>query len=57
MSVIARLRPELIRIAPPWHSFSETITGLVDLLVGARAIPPECTSEAVRAVAAREAEG
>jgi mannitol/fructose-specific phosphotransferase system IIA component (Ntr-type) len=57
MSVIARLRPELIRIAPPWQSFSETIAGLVEALVAARAIPADCASDAIRAVAARERAG
>src|SRR5882724_4462300 len=28
MSFVARLRPELIRVAPPWRTFEETIAGL-----------------------------
>jgi mannitol/fructose-specific phosphotransferase system IIA component (Ntr-type) len=56
MSFVLRLRPELIAVAPPWHSFRETVEGLVDRLVTAGAIPADGASAAVRAVIAREAE-
>jgi len=56
MSFVSRLRPELIAIAPPWRGFPDTIGGLVDTLVGARAVPEAQRAEAVRAVVAREAE-
>src|SRR5262245_46624564 len=56
MSFVARLRPELIRIAPPWRSFPDTIAGMVDALVHAGALPPDCATPAVEAVVAREAE-
>ena len=56
MSFVSRLRPELIAIAPPWRGFPDTIGGLVDALVGARAVPEAQRAEAVRAVVAREAE-
>jgi nitrogen PTS system EIIA component len=57
MSVLARLRPEFIRIAPPWHTFLETIEGLVEALVAGRAIPGPSRPAAVKAVVAREDEG
>jgi mannitol/fructose-specific phosphotransferase system IIA component (Ntr-type) len=56
MTVLARLRPELIRIAPPWHTFPEAIEGLIETLALGRALPPGCEAAAIRAVAAREAE-
>jgi mannitol/fructose-specific phosphotransferase system IIA component (Ntr-type) len=56
MSFVSRLRPELIAIAPPWRGFPDTIEGLVDALVDARAVPEAQRAEAVRAVVAREAE-
>jgi len=56
MSFIARLRPELIRIAPPWRSFPETVAGLVAALVTACALPAGAEAAAVEAVTAREAE-
>ena len=56
MSVLARLRPELIAIAPPWHGFRDTVTGLVGLLVHAGAFPPAREDDAVRAVITREHE-
>src|SRR5262249_60388961 len=55
MSFVSRLRPELIAIAPPWRGFPDTIGGLVDTLVGARAVPEAQRAGAVRAVVAREA--
>jgi len=54
MSFVARLRPELISVAPPWRSFDETIAGLAATLAGARLLPSAAESSAVRAVAARE---
>src|SRR5438067_288967 len=39
MSFVARLRPELIRVAPPWRTFEETISGLVAVLAGERLLP------------------
>lgn len=56
MSFVARLRPELIRIAPPWRSFPETIQGLVDTLTAAGALAPAAAAAAAAAVIAREAE-
>ena len=56
MSFVARLRPELIAIAPSWRGLRETVTGLVGLLVSGGAIPPAREAEAVRGVLAREAE-
>jgi mannitol/fructose-specific phosphotransferase system IIA component (Ntr-type) len=56
MTVVAHLRPELIRIAPPWRTFSETISGLVASLVAAGLLAADEATEAVRAVTAREAE-
>jgi len=38
-SQLARLRPDLIAIAPPWHGFRDTAAGLVAMLVHANAIP------------------
>ena len=54
MHFVSRLRPELIRVAPPWATFDETIAGMVSMLVAARALPPESEAAAVRAVTARE---
>jgi len=54
MSFVARIRPELIRIAPPWRTFTDTITGLVETLAAARALPPDSEATAVSAIAARE---
>jgi len=55
MSFVARLRPELIRVAPPWRTFEETIAGLVALLVGERLLPAAVEGAAFQAVTAREA--
>jgi mannitol/fructose-specific phosphotransferase system IIA component (Ntr-type) len=55
MHFVSRLRPELIRVAPPWATFDETIAGMVSMLVAARALPPRSEAAAVRAVTAREA--
>jgi PTS system nitrogen regulatory IIA component len=56
MSFVARLRPELIAIAPPWRGLREAVSGLVGLLVAGGAVPAARADEAVRAVLAREAE-
>jgi len=55
MSFVARLRPELIRVAPPWRTFTETITGLVEMLSAAGALPADSEAAAISAVTAREA--
>ncbi len=57
MHFLSRLRPELIRVAPPWKTFDETIAGMVALLTAARALPCGYEDFAVRAVTAREAAG
>src|SRR5207244_13377197 len=55
MSFVARLRPELIRVAPPWRTFEETISGLVAVLAGERLLPAGAEPAAIRAATAREA--
>ena len=55
MHFVSRLRPELIRVAPPWATFDETIAGMVAMLVAARALPLRSEVAAVRAVTTREA--
>src|SRR5438105_13282083 len=55
MSFVARLRPELIRVAPPWRTFEETIAGLVAVLAGERLLPAAAEGAAIQAVTAREA--
>src|SRR2546428_13284637 len=55
MSFVARLRPELIRVAPPWRTFEETIAGLVAVLAGERLLPAAAEAAAIQAVTAREA--
>ena len=56
MSFVARLRPELIRVNPPWRTFAETITGLAATLAAAHLLPVGSEAAAVAAVTAREAE-
>lgn len=56
MSFVARLRPELIRIDPPWHTFGDTIEGLVGMLVETRALKSDAAPAARQAVETREAE-
>jgi len=56
VSFVARLRPELIRIEPPWQTFAETIDGMVGVLVDGRALKPDAAAVARQAVEAREAE-
>jgi len=55
MSFAARLRPGLIRVAPPWRTFEETIAGLVVLLAGEGLLPAASEAAAIQAVTAREA--
>ena len=55
MNVAAHLRPELIRVAPPWSSFDQTVSGLVQLLVEGGALPATSADDAVHAVSEREA--
>jgi len=54
MRFLGRLKPGLIRVTPPWQSFAETVTGLVDTLAQERQLPPGCAAAAVQAVTARE---
>ena len=56
MSLAARLPPDRIRVAPPWHDLGETIAGLVDTLAAAHALPAGAERAAVEAVLRREAE-
>jgi PTS system nitrogen regulatory IIA component len=56
MTFVTRLRPELIRIRPPWRTFPETIGGLVGMLATAQEIPVAAQAAAVQAVTGREAE-
>lgn len=55
MNVAAHLRPDLIRVAPPWTSFDETVGGLVQVLVDAGTLPAASAPEAIHAVNEREA--
>jgi mannitol/fructose-specific phosphotransferase system IIA component (Ntr-type) len=55
MGFVARLRPELIRIDPPWRTFGETVEGLVDLLDSGGCLPGGAAI-ATAAVKAREHE-
>ena len=56
MSFVARLRPELIEVAPPWRTFAETIAGLAGRLAGAGLLPGASREPAIDAVTAREAD-
>jgi nitrogen PTS system EIIA component len=56
MSFAARLRPELIRVAPPCSTFEETIAGLVSLLAAEKLLPAGTEATAIEAVRTREAE-
>lgn len=56
MAFVDRLRPDLIRIAPDWRTFPETVDGLLATLVGARRLPATLVPAAAAAIAAREAE-
>ena len=56
MRFVAALRPELIRIAPPWTTFRETVSGLVDMLREHGALSATHAPVAVGAVTSREAD-
>jgi mannitol/fructose-specific phosphotransferase system IIA component (Ntr-type) len=56
MSFVARLRPDLIQVAPPWRTFGDTIAGLARTLVAAGLLAAGASVPAVDAVTAREAE-
>ena len=56
MRFLARLRPELVQIDPPWRTFGDIIAGLVQTLVANAQLPASCAGAAVEAVIAREAE-
>ncbi len=55
MSFVARLRPELIRVAAPWRTFEETVAGLVGLLARQQLLPATAEVAAIEAVTTREA--
>jgi len=54
MSFVDRLRPDVIRVAPPWRTFDDTIVGLVATLATAGLLAPARASAAVDAVRTRE---
>jgi mannitol/fructose-specific phosphotransferase system IIA component (Ntr-type) len=54
MSFVDRLRPDVIRVAPPWRTFDDTIAGLVATLATAGLLAPARASAAVDAVRTRE---
>jgi mannitol/fructose-specific phosphotransferase system IIA component (Ntr-type) len=56
MSFVARLRPELIRVEPPWRTFAETVEGLLTVLADGRVLSAASVPAATAAIAAREAE-
>jgi mannitol/fructose-specific phosphotransferase system IIA component (Ntr-type) len=56
MHVVARLSPDLIRIAPPWRTLPDTIAGLVRSLAASGALPADREREAVEFVMRRESE-
>jgi mannitol/fructose-specific phosphotransferase system IIA component (Ntr-type) len=55
MEFVSRLRPGLIRIAPAWHTLTDTVSGLLAVLDADGALPAG-TATAAAAVAARERE-
>ena len=57
MSFVDRLRPDVIRVAPPWRTFDDTIAGLVATLATAGLLAPARASAAVDAVHTRESAG
>jgi PTS system nitrogen regulatory IIA component len=57
MSLATLLSDDLIAIAPPWRSFLDTVSGLVDCMIQAGALPADRRGAVRDAVAAREAEG
>jgi mannitol/fructose-specific phosphotransferase system IIA component (Ntr-type) len=56
MGSLDRLDPALIRIAPPWRTFADTVRGLVAALVETGTLPAAFASRAVDAIVARESE-
>jgi PTS system nitrogen regulatory IIA component len=56
MRLLTRLRPELVRIDPPWRTFHDTIAGLVQALVASAQLPAASAEAAIQAVVDREAE-
>jgi mannitol/fructose-specific phosphotransferase system IIA component (Ntr-type) len=56
MRFVAALRPELIHIAPPWRTFRETVSGLVEMLQAQGVLSATHAPDAVRAVTTREAD-
>ena len=54
MSFVDRLRPGLIRVDPPWHTFDATIAGLVETLRAAKLLSAGTVAAAVEAVRSRE---
>ena len=54
MSFVDRLRPDVIRVAPPWRTFDDTIAGLVATLVSARLLAAARAGDAVESVRTRE---
>jgi len=54
MSFVDRLRPDVIRVAPPWRTFDDTIAGLVATLATAGLLAPARATAAVDAVRTRE---
>ncbi|HZP43340.1 MAG TPA: hypothetical protein VFD84_17770 [Candidatus Binatia bacterium] len=56
MRFVDRLRPELIRVAPAWRTFAETVDGLLAALVAAHELPAALAASAAAAIGRREAE-
>jgi mannitol/fructose-specific phosphotransferase system IIA component (Ntr-type) len=56
MSFVSLLRPDVVHVSPPWHTFGETVAGLVDSLVRAGVLAPTAAAPAIGAVTARETE-
>ncbi len=56
MSFVARLRPELICIDPPWQTFAQTAAGLIAILARQGTIAENAAAAACEAVIAREQE-
>ena len=54
MRFLARLRPELVQINPPWRTFGDTIAGLVATLVVSAQLPAGSAGAAIEAVMARD---
>jgi mannitol/fructose-specific phosphotransferase system IIA component (Ntr-type) len=56
MPFVSRLRPDQIVVNPPWHTFAQTIDGLLDVVARIGLVPPGTKAAAAAAIAAREAE-